>query len=237
MLRIYFIVIIICASSFCGVAQTYLWESPPNGADGECPFVKIKENLNGDFFIIGGNDPTKVGCFKLNKFGELIWKNPQTFSTGLTDFISYDNDHSYYVVGGGHTLPQRSLLFNINDNGIINFERDILTKNYVNTGFNKELYNNKIASFGYKYNISTARTQPILEFRSLNGDTLGKFIINSTQNCYPEKMFSLPENNGFLFFCTYTGSGYPFITTLIIDSLGNKLKENFYIFKDYFFYY
>lgn len=215
--------ILFWASNNLAEAQTFIWESEPEICD--IPFVKIKETKSGDFFAIGNNG-CKVGCLKLNKYGNLIWNNsPKTFSRGLTDFISYDNDNSFYVLGIGDAFPDRSLLFQIEINGKIKFERDIFSLTYYPLHFNDRLYKNKIVTCGYNF-YPYPKINPILEFRSLQGDTLGKFEIEGEKYRLAQRIFSSKTKPGFLLFCGDYVSA--FLNIIQVDTSGAKVSNKSY---------
>jgi hypothetical protein len=204
-------------------AQSFVWESDPEICD--IPYVKIKETNGGEFFAIGNNG-CKVGCLKLNKYGDLIWSySPKTLSSGLTDFISYDNDNSFYVIGKGGSFPSTSLLFQIGINGQINFEREIFTLTYFPLYFNDKLYKNKIVTCGYNF-YPYPKINPVLEFRNLMGDTLGKIEMIGEKYWRAQKIFSSKIKPGFLMFCGDDVSA--FLTIFQIDTSGNTVSTKSY---------
>ena len=209
-------------------AQSFVWESEPEDCD--IPYVKIKETETGDFFAIGNNN-CKVGCLKLNKYGNLIWSfSPKTLSRGLTDFISYDNDKTFYILGIGADFPSRSLLFKIDSKGQLIFEREVYSLTYFPLYFNDKLYKNKIVTCGYNF-YPYPKLSPILEFRSLLGDTLGKIELNDEKKLRAQRIFSSKIKSGFLMFCSDEGSAY--LNIIQIDTSGTKVSNKWYGLGEY----
>jgi hypothetical protein len=216
-MRLLHFFLLLWASIYKVEAQTFIWESNPQTCD--IPYVKIKETLVGEFFIIGNNN-CSVNCFKLNKYGNLVWETfPKTFSIGLTDFISYDEDKTFYVIGFGNPDLSSSLLFKTSINGIINFESQISFLRYFPLSFNNKLYKNKIVTCGYNF-YPYPKISPIIEYRGLNGDTLGKTEMMGGQYRRAQRIFSLKDKPGFLVFCG--DKAWTLLTIIQTDSFGNE---------------
>ena len=211
-------ILFVCVLLLKCEAQTFEWISPDVGINYGVDYAKIKETQHGDFFIIG-NNYHKVACIKLNKFGKIIWEvSPNIFSKGLTDFISIDNEKSFYVIGLGNAFPPTNIMFNINLDGIISFEKEIYSLTYYPFRFSSKKYKNQLLTCGYSFQ-PYPNGNPIIEFRGLNGDTLGKKEITNGNYGKAQRIFELKDFSGFLLFCGLYDS--PYFTIIQTDSIGN----------------
>lgn len=226
MIRVFKILtIIICALPFFGKAQSFEWESEPEIGLNNVPFTKILETNLDDLILVGAKN-IQNRVYKFNKYGKLIWEvSPSIRGRYIDDVISYDNFNSFYMIGPGLPFPSRNNFYQININGIFTTEKIIYTYSYYTQIFLNKLYKGKIVTGGYGFT-PYPYLNPLLEFISFNGDTLGKFEYKGDWISQVRKVYLTNNDTEFLLFCSQHNFGK--LTTIRVDTLGNILKANFW---------
>lgn len=219
------LIILYCALPFFGKAQSFEWESIPETGVNNVAFTKIIETTTGDLVMVGAkNIDNRV--YKFNNFGKIIWEvSPTIRGRFIDDIISYDNFNSFYLIGPGLPFPSRNNLYQININGIFTLEKIVYTYNYYSQTFLNKLYKGKIVTGGYGFT-PYPNLNPLLEFRSFNGDTLGKFEYKGDWSSRVRKIYLVNNDTEFLLFCSQHNFGR--LTSIRIDTLGNIIKANFW---------
>ncbi|MDP1725304.1 MAG: T9SS type A sorting domain-containing protein [Bacteroidota bacterium] len=220
MKKIIFTSILFCLSINKTEAQTFEWISPDD-PEVYNEYFKIQETATGDFFVLEYRFQTSQSLLKFNRFGTLLWTLSP--SNRLYDFITLDKGRSFYVLGdGGQT---GNILFNLNQNGMVKKQTFCTDCNAYK--FYGQLYKNQLLTYGSR-DFSDSVFHPVIEFRGLNGDVLGKTEIALKQNYGSTvKLFELKDKSGFLIFGlnSYTILTSPFIFTVKTDNSGKIIKE------------
>lgn len=225
LLKYTLLAVIIWILPFIGKAQSFEWESVPETGHNNVSFTKILETNIGDLILVGDkNGNNRV--YKFNGFGKLIWEvSPSIRGRFIDDIISFDSSKTFYMIGGGLPFPERTNLYNIDDDGHFTLEKIVYTFSYTTRNICNKLYHGKMVTAGYGFT-PEPRVNPLLEFRSLNGDTLGKFEYNGDWYSKVRKIYLSNNDTEFLLFCSQ--NGYGLLTTIRIDTLGNIIKANFW---------
>jgi hypothetical protein len=224
-IKLFLLVLTICALPIIGKAQSFEWESEPEIGHNNVSFTKILETNIGDLIMVGDkNGNNRV--YKFNGFGKLIWEvSPSIRGRFIEDIISFDSFKTFYMIGGGLPFPERTNLYNIDVDGHFTLEKIVYTFSYTTRNICNKLYNGKMVTAGYGFT-PEPRVNPLLEFRSLNGDTLGKFEYKGDWYSKVRKIYLCNNDTEFLLFCSQ--NGYGLLTTIRIDTLGNIIKANFW---------
>lgn len=224
-IKLFLLVLTICALPIIGKAQSFEWESEPETGNCNVSHTKIIENDFNNFIMIGEKNCSQR-VYKFNNYGKVQWETKIGFPVGgFQDIITFDSSKSFYLIGVGNSFPTTINFFKINDDGWFNFKIQTVTKTYITWVFSDRLYNGKIVTAGYGFT-PEPRVNPLLEFRSLNGDTLGKFEYKGDWYSMVRKIYLSNKDTEFLLFCSQ--NGYGLLTTIRIDTLGNIIKANFW---------
>ncbi len=231
--KIKFLLILIslelCALSFYGKAQSFEWEANQEEGLNEIPLTKIIESNNGELILAGPKQWNNC-IYKFNNYGKLIWMVSPKIQGGdyIDNIVSFDEYNTFFMIGPGLPFPQRNNLYQISADGKFKLEKVIYTNTYLTRNMCNRLLNGKIVTGGYRFFYHPQGTQmnPVVEYRSMNGDTLGKFEFNYGWNSQVRKTFLNQNNSEILAFCSQHFYGY--LTSLRIDTLGNIIKANFW---------
>ncbi len=231
--KIKFIIVLItlelCALSFYGKAQSFEWESKQEEGLNNSPVSQIIETNEGDLMMVGSkNENSRI--YKFNNYGILIWEVSPNIRGGdfIDNIFSFDDFNTFFMIGPGLPFPQRNNLYQISADGKFKLEKVIYTNTYLTQNMCNKLLNGKMVTGGYRFFYHPQGTQmnPVVEYRSMNGDTLGKFEFNYGWNSQVRKTFLNQNNSEILAFCSQHGLGY--LTSLRIDTLGNIINANFW---------
>lgn len=225
LLKYTLLAVIIWILPFIGKAQSFEWESEPEIGHNNVSFTKILETNIGDLIMVGDkNGNNRV--YKFNGFGKLIWEvSPSIRGRFIEDIISFDSFKTFYLIGPGLPFPSRNNLYQINSDGIFTMEKPIYSLTYYTQLFCNKLFNGNMVTAGYGFTPQN-RVNPVVEFRSLNGDTLGKFEYKGDWYSMVRKIYLTNNDTEFLLFCSQNAIGL--LTTMRIDTLGNIIKANFW---------
>jgi hypothetical protein len=189
------------------------------------PYSKIIEDEFGNLFEIGSKDCGAV-IRKINAFGKLSWEIRPTIRTGyLSDFVSFNLYKTFHVIDAGLPFPERSTMLEFTRNGKILYEKQIVVNTYTVRFLSDKLSNKKIILGGYNFQKYPSYF-PVLEYRSLKGDTLGKFEYPLPWNAMAQKVYLNEKDNNILLFCSENGWGK--ITVLRVDTNGHLLDTMVY---------
>ncbi len=231
--KIKFIIVLItlelCALSFYGKAQSFEWESNQEEGLNEIPLTKIIETNTRDLILVGTKERNNC-IYKFNNYGKLIWEvSPKIQGYYIENILSFDDFNTFFMIRPGLPFPQRNNFYQISADGKFKLEKVIYTNTYLTQNMCNKLLNGKMVTGGYRFfQKSGVGTQmnPVVEYRSLNGDTLGKFEFNYGWNSMVRKTFLNQNNSEILVFCSQHFYGN--LTSLRIDTLGNIIKASFW---------
>jgi hypothetical protein len=220
------LIITICALPFFGKAQSFEWESEVEDGLSNVPTTKIIETIEEDFILVGAKNISTRIC-KFNNFGKLIWEISPSIRSGdyIDNVVSFDNFNSFFMTVVGTPFPSKNNFFSFNSNGYLTIEKVTVTNRYHTINICDRLYKGKIVTGGYGFS-PQPYMNPVIEFRSTNGDTLGKFEYFGNWHSKVRKVYITNNDTEFLLFCSQNNFGK--LTTIRIDTLGNILKANFW---------
>jgi len=220
------LIITICALPFFGKAQSFEWESEREDGLNNVPITKIIETSDNDLIFVGAKNITTRIC-KFNNYGKLIWEVSPSIRNGdfIDNIISFDNFRTFYLTVPGTPFPSKNNFFSINSNGYFTLEKTTITHRYHTFNICNKLFNDKIVTGGYGFT-PYPYLNPLIEFRSLTGDTLGKFEYQGDWTSKVRKVYLTNNDTEFLLFCSQHNFGK--LTTIRIDTLGNIIKANFW---------
>ena len=221
----YFLGVFCLVFPFKGFTQSFEWESEPMIFPCNVSFTKIVEISNQNLFLIGDKNCSQQ-FYQFNNFGQLQAEFNHGYSVGgFEDLISYDESKTHFLIGIANSFPTTVNFYNIDRYGKFHLKIRTITGTYLTNIFCDKVIKNKILTAGYAFP-RYRKYYPAIEYRSLNGDTLGKYEYPLPWNAMARKVYLNKEDNSIMLFCSENGWGK--ITVLRIDTLGKLLETKAY---------
>jgi hypothetical protein len=200
--------------------QSFEWISKPDSYLCSNYHSRILENEQKELLMIGVANCKQL-IYKFNYYGNLDWETKYGFELGgFEDFVTYDMGKTYYLIGLANSFPTTVNFFKINNKGSFLLKNQTITRTYLMEGFLNRKVNGKTITYGYGFT-PHSQVWPAIEFRSPEGDTLGKFEYPLPWNATVKKAY-LNEKKEILLFCSTGGFGP--LTNLLLDSTGKLIE-------------
>ncbi len=201
-------------------SQSFEWESKASDAFCHISFTRMIESDQNEYLIIGGEN-CKQYLYKFNKNGHLQWLVYDDYLIGeFEDIVTYDNSKTFYLIGTAANFTAHVNFYQIDKDGVFLLRKKIKTRAYLTQGFLANKLNGSLITFGSGFT-PHQQSWPAIEFRSPEGDTLGKFEYPLPWNATVKKAY-LNERKEILLFCSTGGFGP--LTNLLLDSTGKLLE-------------